>query len=122
MEKNYKQEIGHLQNKFNAVQRNMVNLVGSNKTSIIKSLVEQSNLIKEEMIYLDMLLEKINYSRKEINAFTDIVKQRISEELEQYQIEYLSKLLFSKIEVSTDALIYHTNFTNYIEGKVLNEY
>lgn len=115
-EKRYKQELDFLQHKLCTTQQDMTNLIGSNNNAMLKSLVKLATSIKEQMINLNTLLEKINYARNDIDTFTSIVKNRLADELQDYQIDYVSKLLFSKIEVSSDALIYHTAFVHYIEG------
>ncbi|WP_042348180.1 recombinase family protein [Bacillus massiliigorillae] len=116
LEKHYKQELAFLQNQLNTTHREVTDLIGSNKTTTLKQLIEQGKSIEKAMIKLDMLLEKIGQAQSGIDRFVSIVKQRVTDELQNYQIEYVFALLFSKVEVSTDALIYHTTFSNYIEG------
>ena len=123
LEKLYKQELAFLQNQLNSTHRKMTDLIGSNQTTMLKKLINQQKCIEEGMICLDTLLQKIDNTRRGIDTFASVVKKRVTDELQDYQIEYLSKLLFSRIEVSSDALIYHTLFGNYIEGNDLsNDY
>lgn len=122
LEKQYKQNLAYLQNQLNTTHREMTELIGINQPTALKKLIAQETSIKKKMIYFDTLLQKINNARREIDTLSSLVKNRITEELQNYEIDFLSKLLFSKIEVSPEALIYHMTFGNYIEGNDMNEY
>lgn len=123
LEKSYKQEVTLLQNTLNSIHEEITKLIGSQHTSKLKKLVQQSKSLKEEMKKIHTILIKITETRSGINSFVAVVKSNLTDELQNYQVSYLVNLLISKIEVSSNALIYHTTFGKYIEGKdELDEY
>lgn len=117
LEKSYKQEVTLLQNTLNSIHEEITKLIGSQHISKLKKLGQQSKSLKEEIKKIHTILIKITDTRNSINSFVDVVKSSLTNELQNYQVNYLVNLLISKIEVSPNALIYHTTFGKYIEGK-----
>lgn len=115
-EKIYKQQLSYQQNQLQSLHKEMTDLIETNKKMKLDLLAKESKTIKEEMKQLHTKLIKIDEARNGINTFVNIIKERLTNELKNYQLEYLINLLFSKIEVSSDAIIYHTTFGKYIEG------
>ncbi|MBR8644241.1 hypothetical protein KEH51_05150 [[Brevibacterium] frigoritolerans] len=117
LEKNHKQEVTLLQNTLISIHEEITKLVGSQQISKLKKLGQQSKSLKEEMKKIHTILIKISDTRIGINSFVEIVIDSLTNELQNYQINHLVNLLISEIEVSSNALIYHTTFGKYIEGK-----
>ncbi|MFS0600888.1 recombinase family protein [Peribacillus frigoritolerans] len=117
LEKKHKQEVTLLQNTLISVHEEITKLVGSQQISKLKKLGQQSKSLKEEMKKIHTILIKITDTRIGINSFVEVVIDSLTNELQNYQINHLVNILISKIEVSSNTLIYHTTFGKYIEGK-----
>ena len=122
-EKQSKKLLSLKENQLKALHKEITNLLGTSNKRKINLLVEQSKLIEEEMKQIHTRIIQIEEARKGINFLVNTVNEQLINELQNYQQEYLIQLLFSKIEVSSDSIVYHTNFGNYIEGdEKCNEY
>lgn len=104
------------ENQLKASHKKITNLLGTSNKRKINLLVEQSKLVEEEMKQIHTRLIQIEEARKGINFFVNTVNEQLINELQNYQQEYLIQMLFSKMELSSESIIYHTNFGDYIEG------
>ena len=104
------------ENQLKHLHKEITNLLDPSKKRKRDSLFKQSKLIEEELKQIHTRLIQIEEVRKSIDFFVNTVNEQLIYALQNYQQEYLMQMLFSKIEVSTDLIIYHTNFGDYIEG------
>ena len=94
-------------------------MLGSNRKAKINALIEKSISLETEMKQIHTRLMQIEEVRNGINVFIKVVNERLVDELQKYQQEYLMQLLLSKVELSNESIIYHTNFGHYIKGDEL---
>jgi site-specific DNA recombinase len=113
----YNQQMDFSQNKLEAIHRQITELYGIASTNTLEKLGRQTQLIKEEMNQVKTNLIKIEEANEGINQFITVVKESINDGLRNYQMDYLVPLLFSKIEVSNNAIFYHVNFGKYVKRK-----
>ena len=110
-------QMGLLINKLESTHREVTEKYGVASNNLLKKLGKKVQIIKEELNMTKTLLIMIEEAKKEINSFASIVKDSLENGILNYQIEHLIPILFSKIEVSSDAIIYHVTFGRYLEEK-----
>lgn len=115
-EKQYNKLLSFKENQLKLLHNEITVLIGSGNDKKIKLLIKQSKLIEEEMKQVHTRVIQIEEARTGINYLVKMVKEQLINELKNHQKEYLIQLLFSKIEVSSDSIIFYTNFGEYIEG------
>lgn len=115
-EKQYNKQLSFKENQLKSIHKEITDLLATNKKRKINLLIEQSKTIVEKIKELNTALKHIDEARKGINFFVKTVNEQFISELHKYQQKYLIQLLFSKVEVSSDSIFYHTNFGNYIKG------
>ena len=122
-EKQIKKERAYKDNQLKSLHREIrLNLENHHKRKF-KSMVEQSKEIEEEIYGIDLSLSQIADARIALKSFVKAINERLINELQKYNQEYLLQLLFTKIEVGQGSIVYHTNFGSYIKGdEVANEY
>lgn len=116
-EKMLKHKFSYQENQLNSLHKEITDLIGTDKIKKLKVLAKQAEKIKEEIKSLHTEMIKIDEARNGINYSIKLIKERLTKELQSYQIDYLIHLLFSTIEVSFDAVLYHTTFGKYINGE-----
>lgn len=116
-ETKYNQQMNLLQNKLEANHRDITELYGRASTNTLQKLGKQAQSIKEELNQVKTKLIKVEEAKEGMNHFVNVVKESINEGLLNYQMSYLVPVLFSKIEVSSEAIFYHITFGKYIERK-----
>ncbi|OXS68581.1 hypothetical protein B1B04_20000 [Lysinibacillus sp. KCTC 33748] len=115
-EKDYMKQISFRENELKDVNSAIVNLIGvPNKTKKMNVLLKKVRTIKRELEELSENIEKVKESRKGINLFIKSVTDELANKLKNYQKDYLLQLLYSKVEVSPDAIFYYVRFGSYIE-------
>lgn len=122
-EKYCKQQLAYEDNQLSSIHIKIIELLGTNNRKKLNLLTDQSKKTKEVIKQINTNLIKIEEARNNTNYFVAMVKEQLSTQLEKYQKEYLINLLFLKIEVSSDAVLYHITFGKYIERtEESNEY
>lgn len=81
-----------------------------------EKLVYKVRNLKKEIEETHSLLIKIDDAKNNLKEHVQIIKNNMNEELQGYDLYFLSNLFFSKIEVSTDSIIYFVNFGKFITG------
>ncbi|MFE8703996.1 hypothetical protein ACFYKX_25840 [Cytobacillus sp. FJAT-54145] len=61
------------------------------------------------------MLIKIDDAKNNLKEHVQIIKNTMNEELQGYDLYFLSSLLFSKVDVSLDSIIYYVNFGKFIK-------
>ena len=120
-EKEYMKQFSFRENELKVTNSGIVNLIGvPNKTKKMNELLERVGTIKRELEQLRENIEKVRESRKGINLFVKTVNNELANKLKNYQQDYLLRILYSRIEVSPDAIFYYVRFGSYIEmeGKI----
>lgn len=114
-EKRVKRKFSYQENQLHSLHKEITDLIGTDKKKKLNLLANQAESIKEEIKALHTELIKIDEARNGINFSVNLIKEKLQNELQSYQIDYLIHLLFTSIEVSTDAIFYHTTFGEYID-------
>ncbi|MER2000621.1 MAG: recombinase family protein [Lysinibacillus sp.] len=121
-EKQVNNELLLKDNQQKALHKKIALSLGTSSKTKMSALLEQSELLKDEMVQLHTRLMKIAAARKDMQAFAKVVRTHLIDELNNYNQEYLIRMLIAKIEISSGNIIYHTNFGHYIaEEGVKNE-
>jgi len=113
----YNQQMDLLQNKLEAIHREITEIYGIASTNTLEKLGRQAQSIKEQINQVKTNLVKVEEADEGMNQFITVVKESINDGLLNYQMDYLVPLLFSRIEVSNNAIFYHVTFGKYIERK-----
>ncbi len=80
-----------------------------------EKLVYKARSIKKEIEETHSMLIKIDDAKNHLKEHVQIIKNTMNEELQGYDLYFLSSLFFTKIEVSTDSIIYYVNFGKFIK-------
>lgn len=88
----------------------------------LKHLVQLSREYKQTIKDSYLVLTKIEEARKELNDHIQLIKEKLVQEIQGYDLYYLCQLFYSKIEISDKWIGYHVTFGDYFEGEGLDEY
>ncbi|GAA0496848.1 hypothetical protein GCM10008986_24740 [Salinibacillus aidingensis] len=115
IEVKYKQELSSLNYELDSVHQQITRKYSPNCSKDFKQLVIQSRNIKKaiEIIYVEIL--KIDEARVGIKEHIDLIKNNLSNVLQEYDLYFLAKLFYKDVEVSNHSLIYHMALTKYFK-------
>jgi site-specific DNA recombinase len=115
LENKHIKEIEFLDRKLKEYHKQITQIIGPNQLSIPQDLISEAREIKERISNHQVIMIRIEESRKGINEVIDKIKSRLVGHVLNYDLYFLMPLFFSSIEVSSDALIYHVAFGDYLE-------
>ena len=114
---------GHNERKIVSLNRKLAEIhkeiterfsLGASTTKYEKQIYE-ARRTKKEIEEVHSLLIKIEDAKNHLKEYVQMVKNNLNQELQGYDLYFLSNLFFSKLEVSTDSIVYYVNFGKFIK-------
>lgn len=122
LQKEIENNIISLDRQINALHKVMTFEFTELSKRKLESLIELSRAYKQKMMDSSQALYKIDEARKNLNEHIKLIKETLLQELQSYNLFYLCKLFFYKIEVSNEFFIYHVTFGEYFESEEYDEH
>ncbi|MBK3496990.1 hypothetical protein JFL43_19425 [Viridibacillus sp. YIM B01967] len=114
--------ITSLDRQINALHKEITLEFQQLSNSKLESIVELSRVYKLKMKDCARDLIKIEEARKELNELIQLIKEKLTQELQGYDLDYLCQFFFSKIELNYEFIIYHVTFGAYFESEEYDEH
>lgn len=116
-EKELQHQYNYVDKQLKANNANLISLIGtSSDNSKFDELIAQANVFEDRLRQLHSMLNRIGQVRIDINNFVNKLRTQLVKELLKYEKPFLIKQLISKVELNSEAIIYHTHFGQYILG------
>lgn len=122
IQEDFKNHINRLDRQINSLHKELTLGYLELSDSKLKSLVELSREYKLKIRDSAQAIFKIEEAQKELNELIQLIKKALIQELQSYNLYYLCKLFFSKVEINNEFIIYHVTFGAYFENEGYNEY
>lgn len=115
LERTLKEKLQELNMKYKELQGEMIQSFIDEKRIKLEKIAKEKQETFNKICQVELHIKKIEEAQRGINFLTKEVKRALMKKIQDLDLTYVSQILFEKVEVSQDQIIFSVRFGKYLD-------